>query len=194
MPPAIFFDRDDTLIECRAVTADGDLGDPALVALRPHALRVCRELKEAGYRLVVVSNQGGVARGKYAETDVQAVNSETNRLLHNLIDAFYFCPFHPKGTVPRYTREHPSRKPAPGMLLQAASDFTLDLETSWLIGDALRDCQAAHAAGVRSILLTHLLDKSALADLAQNPAVDHLAEDLPAAADIILHSKSQSPA
>lgn len=156
MPRAVFFDRDDTLMLCRAVCPDGDLGDPALVTLVPGAKDVCRDIKDAGYLLIVVSNQGGVARGHYTTSDVDRVNARLNVLLGGLIDAFYYCPYHPRGVVPEYTREHPWRKPSPGMLLQAATDHSIDLPSSWLIGDAERDVQAAHDAGCRSILLTEV--------------------------------------
>ncbi len=153
MRPAVFFDRDDTLIECRSITPDGDLGDPALVRLKEGALEACRMLREAGFALVVVSNQGGVARGKYSEDDVHAVNAEVNRRLGGLIERFYFCPYHPKGTVPQYTGEHPWRKPAPGMLLAAAEELGLDLRHSWIVGDQPRDAEAGCAAGCRAVVV-----------------------------------------
>lgn len=153
MPHAVFLDRDDTLIPCRSVTPDGDLGDPALVRLADGALEACRALAQAGFALIVVSNQGGVARGRYTEKDVAAVNQRLNGLLGGLIDRFYTCPFHPGGIVPAYTREHPWRKPAPGMLLAAADALGLDLQQSWMVGDAPRDIQAGHAAGCRTILI-----------------------------------------
>ncbi|RMH23429.1 MAG: HAD-IIIA family hydrolase, partial [Planctomycetota bacterium] len=153
MRPAVFLDRDDTLIECRSVTPDGDLGDPARVRLRPGVAEGVRALKDAGYALVVVSNQGGVARGRYTPHDVDRVNARVNRLLHGAIDAFRFCPYHPRGVVPQYTREHPWRKPAPGMILDAAEALSLDLARSWMVGDAARDCQAGRAAGCRTVLI-----------------------------------------
>jgi D,D-heptose 1,7-bisphosphate phosphatase len=154
MDPAVFLDRDNTLI-----ANDGDLGDPAKVALLPGVAEGLRRLKEAGYRLVVVTNQGGVARGHYGETDVERVHSRIAQLVDEesgakrIIDRFYYCPFHPDGTHPDYRREHPWRKPRPGMLLQAAADLGLDLDRGWMIGDQARDIVAGRAAGVRTILL-----------------------------------------
>lgn len=150
---AVFLDRDDTLVECRAVTPDGDLGDPALVRLLAGACEACQSLAEAGFTLVVVSNQGGVARGRYDEDAVRSVNARVNELLGGAIRAFYFCPYHPRGTVDAYRREHPNRKPQPGMLLQAATDLGIDLEASWMVGDQPRDCQAGKAAGCRTVLV-----------------------------------------
>lgn len=151
--PATFLDRDDTLIHCDDVTPDGDLGDPALVRLLPGVLDACRDIKHAGFTLVVCSNQGGVARGRYGVAEVQLVNARLNELLGGLIDAFYFCPYHPQGTVPEFRREHPWRKPQPGMFVDAARDLNLDLSRSWSIGDRVRDCVAGKFAGCRTILL-----------------------------------------
>jgi histidinol-phosphate phosphatase family protein len=156
---AVFLDRDDTLIECNGLpsppppAAPGDLTDPALVRLLPGAREACVELKRAGFMLVVVSNQGVVARGGATLATVEAINRRVGELLHEagrpLIDRFYFCPFHPKGRVPEFTREHPWRKPAPGMILAAAADMGLDLGESWVIGDAARDVEAGIGAGLQ---------------------------------------------
>jgi D-glycero-D-manno-heptose 1,7-bisphosphate phosphatase len=150
---AVFLDRDNTLID-----NDGDLGDPAAVHLRPGAESLSL-LADAGFRIVVVSNQGGVARGCFTEGDVRAVNERIGRLVDEatgrsgLIERFYFCPYHPQGTVRRYRREHPWRKPAPGMLLAAGRDLGLDLRACWLIGDQHRDVAAGAAAGCSTVLL-----------------------------------------
>ena len=154
MHPAVFLDRDNTLI-----ANDGDLGDPAAVDLLDGVPDGLRSLRDAGYRLIVVTNQGGVARGRYDEQDVDAVHQRIARLIderagaRQLIDRFYYCPYHPDATIEAYRQEHPWRKPNPGMLLQAARDLDIDLESSWLIGDQLRDVQAGSSAGCRTILL-----------------------------------------
>lgn len=164
---AVFLDRDDTLIEANSLpappppAAPGDLVDPALVRLLPGALEACRRLREAGFVLVVVSNQGVVARGGATLEEIDAVNSRLRELLRDaagdaLIDAVYWCPFHPKGAVPGFAQEHPWRKPGPGMILAAAEELGLDLGRSWLVGDAARDVQAGIAAGLapgRCVLL-----------------------------------------
>lgn len=154
--PAAFLDRDDTLIVNRAITAQtvhpGSLYDPALVRLMPGAADACRALKEAGYALVVVTNQGAVARGECTIAQVEATNARMCEVVRAEagveIDGVYYCPYHPKGTVSPWNVEHPMRKPAPGMLLAAARDLGLDLGASWMIGDAERDIQAALAAGI----------------------------------------------
>ncbi len=153
MAPAIFLDRDDTLIACTGVAPGGDLGDPALVALLPGVVQGMRQLRSAGFRLVVVSNQGGVARGRFGVADVERVNARVNELLEGMIDAFRYCPYHPKGVVPEFTREHPWRKPTPGMILDAAAALSIDLPASWTVGDAPRDIEAGLAAGTRTVLI-----------------------------------------
>lgn len=166
MTPAVFLDRDDTLIACNELPpppppgAKGDLVDPALVRLLPGVAEGLALLKGAGFALVVVSNQGSVARGAATLEVVRKVNDRLQQLLADaclsvrpglsmpILDAVFFCPFHPKGNVPEYTREHPWRKPNPGMILAAAADLSLDLSRSWLIGDAERDIEAGMKAGI----------------------------------------------
>lgn len=155
LKPAIFLDRDDTLMEANSLppppapAAPGDVVDPLLVRLLPGAREACGKLKAAGFGLVVVSNQGVVARGGATLEQVHEVNSRLADLLGpGVIDAFYFCPFHPKGSLPEFTREHPWRKPGPGMVLAAAAELQLDIGSSWLVGDSERDIQAGVAAGI----------------------------------------------
>lgn len=153
MNAAAFLDRDNTIIR-----NDGDLGDPAKVELIQGAAAAIASLCGLGYRIIVVTNQGGVARGKYTEEDVNKVNNRIAELVDQKanganIDAFYYCPYHPEGTVEKYKREHEDRKPQPGMLLTAAADFDIDLAQSWMIGDQMRDVEAGLAAGCRTILL-----------------------------------------
>ncbi len=173
---AVFLDRDNTLI-----VNDGDLGDPNAVRVIDGVAPALARLVKAHWRLVVVSTQGGVARGRFTEADVEAVNARLADLLdetagtRGLIDRFYWCPYHPEGTVERYRREHPWRKPQPGMLIQASRDMDIDLEQSWMIGDQPRDVEAGRAAGCRAILIGR---------------ADHRADvvvgSLPEAVDVIL--------
>jgi len=156
MRPAVFLDRDDTLIYNRSPTADtpypGDLFDPALVRLLPGAPEGLKLLSAAGFALVVVSNQGGVARGRCTLAQVFACNERLRRLARDEAGVefagIYVCPYHPTGTLPPWNIEHPWRKPGPGMVLAGAADLGLDLSRSWLIGDKERDLEAAIAAGI----------------------------------------------
>jgi D-glycero-D-manno-heptose 1,7-bisphosphate phosphatase len=181
--PGVFIDRDDTLIDTTGATGrtphPGDLTLPELVRLLPGVGESCRRLVDAGYVLVVVSNQGCVARDVASLASVHAVNQRLFDLLPahkltpapaldhphvsvpaqpSLLTVVYFCPFHPEGVVPEFAREHPWRKPAPGMIAAAAADLDIDLSRSWLIGDAQRDLDAGIGAGVspvRCLLANH---------------------------------------
>lgn len=158
----MFLDRDDTLIACNGLPAPpppgkaGDLVDPRLVELLPGVFEACSRLVAEGFRLVVVSNQGGVARGAATLGRVEEVNDRVRALLtpeggEPLVQAFYYCPFHPVAHVARFSAgeaDHPWRKPHAGMLLAAAEELNLDLERSWMVGDAERDIEAGMGAGL----------------------------------------------
>lgn len=151
--PAVFFDRDNTLI----VNSEY-LGDPNQVELLPGAADAVARARALGFATVVVSNQSGVARGMFSEDDVRAVNKRMDAMLIEanpaaIIDRHEFCPTHPDGTVSAYIGDDNRRKPKPGMILDAAREMDLDLNRSWLVGDAPRDIAAGHAAGCRTILL-----------------------------------------
>ena len=175
MDPAIFLDRDGTLVP------DDELaGNHDRIRLLDGVPASLRRLRDAGYRLVVATNQGGVARGRFTEADVDLVHRRLSDMidgatgLKRTVERFYYCPFHPKGTVPEYAREHPWRKPRPGMLRQAAQDMELDLDRSWVIGDAPRDIAAGRAAGMRTILVSR--DQGRIADAAPDYSAATLAE------------------
>ncbi len=184
--PAVFLDRDNTLI-----ANDGDLGDASLVRLLDGVPAGLKALRAAGFRLVVVTNQGGVARGRYDEAAVDAVHRRIAELvdaatgMERTIERFYYCPFHPEGSVLEYTREHPWRKPQPGMILQAAADMELHLARSFLIGDAPRDTESGRRAGVRTILVSRDSDRIAKAH------ADFVAADFTAAASIVLQRRDE---
>jgi D-glycero-D-manno-heptose 1,7-bisphosphate phosphatase len=150
--PAIFFDRDNTLI-----VGNDYLGDPQQVILISGAADAVAKARALGYATVVVSNQSGVARGMFGEDDVKAVNTRMDEMLRAenpqaIIDRHEYCPFHPQAPVEKYRIDSDRRKPRPGMLLAAAADLDLDLAHSWIIGDAARDVEAGKAAGCRAIL------------------------------------------
>ena len=150
--PAIFLDRDDTLIE-----DPGYINNPGQVHLLPHAAETLIELRRLGYRLVVVTNQSAVARGIVTEEGLAEIHDRLIELLHREgagVDAIYYCPYHPNGIVPEYRRDSDLRKPNPGMLLLAADEMDLDLERSWMLGNSYRDIAAGQRAGCRTILVT----------------------------------------
>ncbi|WP_035994330.1 D-glycero-alpha-D-manno-heptose-1,7-bisphosphate 7-phosphatase [Leptolyngbya sp. KIOST-1] len=148
MLPAIFLDKDGTLIEDVPYNVD-----PALIRLGDGVATGVRRLHEAGFALVVVTNQSGVARGYFAESAIAPIEQRLRHLLGVPLAGFYYCPHHPAGTVARYAFRCRCRKPEPGMLRRAAADLNLDLERSWLVGDILNDVEAGRRAGCRTVLL-----------------------------------------
>jgi histidinol-phosphate phosphatase family protein len=150
--PAVFLDRDGTLVEEVAYRHD-----PDRVVLLPGVGSGLRRLAAAGYALVVVTNQAGVARGRYDEAAVEAVHRRLAELLAGVgvrLDAVLYCPHHPEGTVPGYARACRCRKPGPGMLEAAAKRLGLDLAASFMIGNHPTDVGAAGAAGVTPLFVT----------------------------------------
>jgi D-glycero-D-manno-heptose 1,7-bisphosphate phosphatase len=118
---------------------------------------VIRRFNAMGWWVFVVTNQSGIARGYYTEEQMQALHDWMTAELAaaNIhIDRIYHCPFHEEGTIPRYTRDSYDRKPKPGMLIRAMTDFPVIKERSFLIGDKQADLEAAQAAGVRGFLFT----------------------------------------
>jgi len=115
-----------------------------------------RRLNQAGWRVIVVTNQAGVARGLYDEAAVERFHAAMNTALAAegaRIDAFYYCPFHPEANIEAYRHpNHPDRKPNPGMVLRALSDFGAASGEAVLVGDRDSDLRAAKAAGVRGYL------------------------------------------
>jgi D-glycero-D-manno-heptose 1,7-bisphosphate phosphatase len=148
---AIFLDKDGTLIHNVPYNVN-----PALIALSPLAGQGLRLLQRLGYRLFVVSNQDGIAKGLFTEKALGLVQARISKLLHKqqvVIDEFYYCPHHPQGIVPQYTVICNCRKPMPGMLLRAAQHHAVDLAHSWMIGDILNDIEAGSRAGCRTVLI-----------------------------------------
>lgn len=148
---AIFMDRDDTLIE-----DPGYLSDPGQVKLLPGVPWALIQLKDMGYKLVVVTNQSAVARGIITENVLRKIHDRLEYLLaqqNARLDAIYYCPYHPEGNVAKFRRDSDCRKPNPGMLLTAADELDIDLAESWMIGNAGHDVEAGLRAGCKTILI-----------------------------------------
>ena len=149
--PAVFLDKDGTLVEDVPYNVD-----PGRIRLAPGAAEGLRLLHRAGYRLFVVSNQSGVARGYFPERALTAVAERLRHLLAGCavpLAGFYYCPHHPAGAVEEHAVVCACRKPAPGLLLRAAREHGVDLARSWLVGDILDDVEAGRRAGCRTILV-----------------------------------------
>jgi D-glycero-D-manno-heptose 1,7-bisphosphate phosphatase len=150
---AIFLDRDDTLIE-----DPGYINHPDQVKLLDGIDKSLIELKAMGYKLIVVSNQSGVARGIVSEQVLDEIHNRLKQLLAEKgapLDRIYYCPYHPDGIIKKYRKESDWRKPNPGMLLAAADEMDIDLSQSWMIGNSNRDIEAGLQAGCKTILINH---------------------------------------
>jgi D-glycero-D-manno-heptose 1,7-bisphosphate phosphatase len=192
MKPAVFLDRDGVLVE------DVDL----LIRLEQIKIlegvpRALAELTRAGFFLVMVTNQAVVARGLATEVEVRTINERINFLLQlgsqPPLRAMYFCPHHPNATLPVYRLACECRKPAPGMLLQAAREHSLDLQNSFFIGDRPSDVAAGQAAGCCSILVETGAHNAPPIETSAplNPAIrpDQVFRDVPAAVEWILQRR-----
>jgi D-glycero-D-manno-heptose 1,7-bisphosphate phosphatase len=148
---AVFFDRDGVLIE----DSPNYITRVDQVRLLPGAAEATRNLNDAGFIVVVVTNQSAVARGLVAEEGVENIHAYLRELLAQAtgarIDKIYYCPFHPDGTLPQYARPSNRRKPQPGMLLDAARELGIKLHRSYLVGDKESDMIAAKRAGCKAI-------------------------------------------
>jgi len=149
--PALFLDRDGTLVH------------PGHYPSRPEDLHLYDGigpelcvLQEAGFRLVVITNQAGIARGYFTEADLWRIHAHLMKEIAFLgvhLDAIYYCPHHIEGVIPELAIRCDCRKPQPGMVLRAAADLDIDLHNSWFIGDILDDIEAGNRAGCRTILV-----------------------------------------
>jgi D,D-heptose 1,7-bisphosphate phosphatase len=148
---AVFLDKDGTVLDDVPYNVD-----PQRMKLAAGAADGLRRLHGAGYRLIVISNQSGVARGLFQEAALSCVAERLRELLEAEripLDAFYYCPHHPDAFVPRYRRDCDCRKPAPGLIFRAAKERRIDLEKSWFVGDILNDVEAGRRAGCRTVLI-----------------------------------------
>lgn len=158
-PPAraVFLDRDGTLIH-----DPGYLGDPDGVQVFPGVADALGALSQAGFLLVVVTNQSGIARGRYTVERYEEVAARLGAVLAASgvdLAATYYCPYHPDGTVEPFAREHEDRKPNAGMWHRAAADLGIDLARSYSLGDGERDVVAGKRAGTTCVLLAGGRDK-----------------------------------
>jgi D-glycero-D-manno-heptose 1,7-bisphosphate phosphatase len=170
LSPAVFLDRDGTLMR------DVDYcGEPKEVHIFAGAGEALGKLRERGYKIIIVTNQSGIARGYFNEEQYRAVEREVcTQLGEDLIDATYFCPHGPDQTCD-------CRKPAPGLVLRAASEHHLDLRRSFFIGDKDSDMQCGRSAGAQTILV-----HTGYGEAADAGAADFVVPDIAAAANLII--------
>jgi D-glycero-D-manno-heptose 1,7-bisphosphate phosphatase len=172
LSPAVFLDRDGTIME------DSDYcSDPKDVKIFPGVPQALRRLKANGFKIIIITNQSGIGRGFFTLDQYRAVEAEVLRQLSSdLLDMTYFCPDVP-GQVSSF------RKPAPGMILQAAREHQIDVSRSFLVGDKETDVECAHNAGLRAIRV-----KTGSSNDTAASKADWVADDLPMAAEIIVNS------
>lgn len=177
---AVFLDRDGTLVRDFRHGAD-----PAAVRLLPGVGAALRALGGAGYQLVVVTNQSGVARGLFSLGEARKMGRRIAALVSAegaRLDGYYFCPHHPEGSVEGLAGKCECRKPEAGMLLRAAQELRLDLRNCWMVGDHPTDVDAGYAAGTRAVLI----DIGAKGLDGEEPAPPLIARNLAHAAALIM--------
>jgi D-glycero-D-manno-heptose 1,7-bisphosphate phosphatase len=148
---ALFLDRDGTLVQPRHYPSR-----PEDLVLFDGIGQQLRSLQQAGFRLVVITNQSGIARGYFTEGDLGRMHDHLAAELARFgvhLDGVYHCPHHPDGAIPELAVRCACRKPEPGLLLRAAADLDLDRARSWFVGDILDDVEAGNRAGCRTILV-----------------------------------------
>ena len=151
MVKAVFLDKDGTLIDDVPYNVN-----PELINLKDGAVEGLQKLQRAGFKLIVISNQSGVARGYFAKEELEKVEHRIKEMLAGFgikLDGFYYCPHHPEGRIAEYAIDCNCRKPLPGMLIKAAAEHHVNLKASWMIGDILNDVEAGNRAGCNSILI-----------------------------------------
>ena len=185
---AVFLDRDGTInVEVDFLRRWQD------VELLPQVAAALKILRQAGYKLVVISNQSGLARGIFDESDLAGVQLEIKRKLADegaAVDGTYFCPHHPcEGVVEDLVRVCACRKPEPGLILMAAEEMGLSLPGSFMVGDRKRDIACGQRAGLKTVLVTtgRHEDDGAVPDWPEQP--DYIAADLLQAAQWILRNQ-----
>ncbi|WP_046115579.1 D-glycero-alpha-D-manno-heptose-1,7-bisphosphate 7-phosphatase [Aquincola tertiaricarbonis] len=182
MKRAVFLDKDGTLVEDVPWNVD-----PALLRFTPQALPALQRLAAAGYLLVIVTNQSGLATGRFTAAEFGVLQQALLQRLREEagieIAGLYLCPHAP---APDGSTLCDCRKPQPGMLLQAAQAHDIDLANSWMVGDILNDVEAGRRAGCRTVLLDRGGETEWLLTPMRTP--HHVCEDLASAADAILDS------
>jgi histidinol-phosphate phosphatase family protein len=182
--PAVFLDRDGTLIESVPY-----LSDPSAVRLLPGAAEALVRLRASGFACVLVTNQSAIGRGLITVGRLGEIHDELNRQLATAgaaLDAIYYCPEAPAIDDPTVV-EHDDRKPGPGLLIRAARELGLDLGASYMIGDIISDVLAGINAGCRASILVRKGPGSVETER-EHPSSFVVADDLAAAADLILNA------
>jgi len=184
MQKAVFLDRDGTIIE-----DVGYLSDIGQIRILPGAAKALRLLNDNGFKVVIVTNQAGVARGYFTESMANEINEKLVRLLADrgsVVERIYYCPHHIEGIIAKYKKECNCRKPNPGMIEQAVKELAIDITNSVMIGDKNSDIEAGRRAGCgRTIFISGGINPEEVEALSQ--AADYIATDLLEAVKWLLH-------
>jgi D-glycero-D-manno-heptose 1,7-bisphosphate phosphatase len=175
--PALFLDRDGVVN--REI---GYLYRPEQVEFTSGIFDLCRHAQTLGYALIIITNQSGIARQLYSESDFHSLMHWMNDefLKQNVrVDGYYFCPHHPEYGIGPYRKECEDRKPQPGMILKASTDHNINLTESILIGDRCSDIQAGMAAGITNLILVRGTETAGCPELLSHSAVSELQEIIP---------------
>ena len=151
MQKAVFLDKDGTLIDDIPYNVN-----PALITWKAGCFEALRKLEQAGYLLIIATNQSGMARGYFDEKDMDALISSMTQTLKEQdirLGGFYYSPYLKEGKIKKYAIESDYRKPGAGMLLKASVDLNIDLSSSWMVGDVWKDVVAGNRAGCRTVLI-----------------------------------------
>jgi D-glycero-D-manno-heptose 1,7-bisphosphate phosphatase len=182
---AVFLDRDGTLIE-----EVGYLGQVERVALYPWSIDAVRLLNRAGFRVIVTTNQAGVARGYFTEAVVDGIHQHIAKLLAEggaHIDAYYYCPHHPDARIEAYRQRCECRKPGRALIDRAVRELGVDPARSYVIGDRWLDIEMARRAGARGVLVRTGYGVSEEPSPPPDVAADAVADNLIGAVSWILH-------
>jgi D-glycero-D-manno-heptose 1,7-bisphosphate phosphatase len=185
MQKAVFIDKDGTLIRNIPYNAD-----PELITFETGAEESLHLLHEAGYKLILITNQSGIAHGYFSEKEFHYMMEKLQERLSCKLDAWFYCPHHPEGSVPAYAHDCMCRKPKPGLLLKAAKKLDIDMKLAWMIGDILHDMEAGNLAGCRTILINNGGETEWKFSALRLPTV--IATDLPEAARYIIANEHQN--
>ena len=186
---AVFLDKDGSLVKGQPLNAD-----TTGVRFFPDVFAGLRLLQRAGYALIVVTNQAGVAQGRYTPRDVHQMKTYLEYRLAEAaisLDGFYCCPHHPGGFITPYAVDCLCRKPQPGLLLRASCELDIDMTQSWMVGAMLHDVEAGRWAGCRTVLLNN--GHEAEWSLTETRWPDYIADTLLEAAQLIALSGPHIP-
>ncbi|MCK5423071.1 MAG: HAD family hydrolase, partial [Deltaproteobacteria bacterium] len=148
---AVFLDRDGTISE-----EVGYISNLDQFQLMPKSAEAVKLMNERGLKVIVVTNQAGVAKGYFPEEMVSRVHKKMEKILSDqgaFLDGIYYCPHHPEGIVETYRKKCECRKPASGLLRQASEEHGIDISSSYMVGDKMADVECAHQIGVKGVLV-----------------------------------------